>query len=78
MTQYLFCTDRAPLRPAGISSLVRRGAAQGGVGLSGTEGEDTDLDDVEELLTQLTIYVPLTRDEDIPVRMRHHVSGGGS
>lgn len=75
----MFCTDRAPLRPVGMSPLVWRGAAQGGVGLSGTAGEyDTDLDEVEESLTQLTIVVPLTKDEDIPVRMRHHASGGGS
>ena len=61
-----------------MSPLVRRGAAQGGVGSSSTAGEDTDLDEVEESLTQLTISVPLTRDEDIPVRMRHHASGVGS
>ena len=51
----------------------------GGVGPSGTAGEyDTDLDEVEESLTQLTIFVPLTKDEDIPIRMRRHASGGGS
>ena len=62
-----------------MSPLVRRGASQGGASPSGTVGEyDTDLDEVEESLTQLTIYVPLTRDEDIPVRMRRHASGGGS
>ena len=61
-----------------MSSLVRRGATQGGAGPSGTAGEDTDLEKVEESLTQFTIYVPLTRDEDIPVRMRRHASGGGS
>ena len=61
-----------------MSPLVRRGAAQGGAGPSGTAGEDTYLDEVEESLTQLTIFVPLTRDEDIPVRMRRHASGGGS
>ena len=62
-----------------MSSLVWRGVAQGGVGPSGTTGEyDTNLDKVEEFLTQLTIYVPLTRDEDIPVRMHYHASGGGS
>ena len=61
-----------------MSPLVRRGAAQGGAGPSGTAGEDTDLDEVEESLTQLTIFVPLTRDEDIPVCMRRHASGGGS
>ena len=77
LTQYLFCTDRAPLRPAGMSPLVRRGDTHGGVGLSGIAGEDTDLDEVEESLTQLTIFVPLTRDEDIPIRMRRHASGGG-
>ena len=62
-----------------MSPLVRRGASQGGVGPSGTAGEcDTDLDEVEESLTRLTIFVPLTRDEDIPVHMRRHASGGGS
>jgi hypothetical protein len=62
-----------------MSPLVRRGASQGGVGPSGTAGEyDTNLDEVEESLTQLTISVTLTRDEDIPVRMRRHASGGGS
>ena len=61
-----------------MSPLVWRGAAQGGVGLSSTAGEDIDLDEVEESLTQLTIYVPLTRDEDIPIRMHRHASGGGS
>ena len=78
LTQYLFCTDRTPLRPAGMSPLVQRGAAQGGAGPSGTAGEDTDLDEVEESLTQLTIFVPLTTDEDIPIRMCRHASGGGS
>ena len=62
-----------------MSLLVRRGAAHGGAGPSGTTREyDIDLDEVEELLTQLTISVPLTRDEDIPVWMRRHASGGGS
>ena len=62
-----------------MSPLVRRGASQEGAGPSGTAGEyDIDLDEVEESLTQLTISVPLTRDEDIPVWMRHHASGGGS
>ena len=74
----LFCTDRAPLRPAEMSPLVRRGAAQGGVGPSSTAGDDIYLDEVEESLTQLTISIPLTKDEDIPVRMRRHASGGGS
>ena len=62
-----------------MSLLVWRGAAHGGAGPSGTAGDyDIDLDEVEESLTQLTIFVPLTRDEDIPVRMRRHASGGGS
>ena len=61
-----------------MNPLVWRGAAQGGASPSGTTGEDTDLDEVEESLTQLTIFVPLTRDEDIPVRMHRHASGGGS
>lgn len=75
----MFCTDRAPLRPAGMSLLVRRGASQGGVGPSGTAGKyDTDLDEVEESLTQLMITIPLTGDEDIPIHMHRHASGGGS
>ena len=37
-----------------------------------------DLDEVEESLTQLTIFVPLTKDEDIPLCMCHHASGGSS
>jgi hypothetical protein len=80
LTQFsLFCTDRALLRPTGMSPLVRRGAAHGGVGPIGTTGEyDTNLDEVEESLTQLMISVPLTRDEDIPIRMRRHANGGGS
>ena len=61
-----------------MSPLVRRGATQGGAGPSSTTGEDTDLDEVEESLTQLTIGIPLTRDDDIPIRMRCHASGGGS
>ena len=62
-----------------MSLLVRRGVSQGGAGPSSTAGEyDTDLHEVEESLTQLTISVPLTRDEDIPVHMRRHASGGSS
>ena len=62
-----------------MSLLVRRGASQGGASPSGTIGKyDIDLDEVEESLTQLTISIPLTRDEDIPVCMRRHASGGGS
>ena len=61
-----------------MSPLVWRGAAQGGAGPSSTAGEDTDLDEVEESLTQLTIFVPLTRDEDIPIHMHRHASSGSS
>ena len=62
-----------------MSSLTQRGATHAGVGLSGTAGDyDTDLDEVEESLTRLMISVPLTRDEDIPVHMRQHTSGGGN
>ena len=68
-----------PLRLTRMSPLVRRGVSQGGAGLSGTASEyDIDLDEVEESLTQLMISVPLTRDEDIPIRMRRHASGGSS
>ena len=49
------------------------------MGPGGTAGDDeADLDVVEDSLMQLTIYVPLTRDEDIPIRMCRHASGGGS
>ena len=62
-----------------MSSLVQKGASQGGACLSGTIGKyDTNLDEMEESLTQLTISIPLTKDEDIPVCMHHHASGGGS
>lgn len=67
------------LRPAGMSLLTQRGVTHSGAGPSGTVGDyETDLDEVEESLTQLTILVPLTRDEDIPVCMRRHTSGGRS
>ena len=50
-----------------------------GAGSSSTAGDDeTTLDLVEESLMQLTVSVPYTRDEDIPIRMRRHTSGGGS
>ena len=61
-----------------MSPLVWRGASQGGAGPSGTASKDTNLDEVEESLTQLTIGVPLTRDDDIPICMRRHASGGES
>ena len=68
-----------PLRPVTMSSFLQRGVAHGGASLSGTTGDYyTDMDEVEELLTQLTISIPLTRDEDIPVCMRCHANGGGS
>ena len=46
---------------------------------SGTvESEQGDtLDLLEEDLIQLTVLVPYTRDEDIPMRMRRHTDGGG-
>ena len=79
LTQFsLFCIDRAPLRPTDMSPLTRRGTAHVGAGSSGTIADyDTDLDEVEESLTQLTILVPLTRDEDIPIHMCRHTSGSG-
>ena len=62
-----------------MSPLTRRGATHAVAGPSGTASDyDTDLDVVEESLTQLMISVPLTRDEDIPICMRCHTSGGGS
>ena len=36
-----------------------------------------DLDLVEESLMQLTIPIPYTRDEDIPIHMRRHTGSGG-
>lgn len=49
------------------------------VGPSGIAGDDeTALDMVEESLMQLTMSVPYTRHEDIPIRMCRHTSGGGS
>lgn len=51
-TMYLVCIDRASLRPARMSPLVRRGVAHGGAGPSGTAGEyNTNMDEVEESLT---------------------------
>ena len=66
------------MRPTDMSSISWRGAPQTGAGSSNTaRDEEMDLDMVEESLMQLTILIPYTRDEDIPVRMRHHTSGGG-
>ena len=62
-----------------MSSLTRRGEAHLGVGPSGTTSDDeTTLDLVEDSLMQLTVSVSYTRDEDIPIRMHRHTSGGGS
>lgn len=62
-----------------MSPLTRRGATHTGAGLSGIASDDeTTLDLVEESLMQLTVSVPYTRDEDIPLRMRRHTSGGES
>ena len=62
-----------------MSPLTQRGATHSVAGPSGTTGDvDTDLDVVEESLMQLTMSVPCTRDEDIPIRMRRHTNGGGS
>ena len=62
-----------------MSLISQRGAPQTGASPSGTaKDEETDLDLVEESLMQLTIPILYTRDEDTPVRMRHHTSGGGS
>lgn len=62
-----------------MSSLMRRGATHLVAGFSGTAGEDeTTLDLVEESLMQLTMSVPYTRDENIPIRMCRHTSGGRS
>ena len=38
------------------------------------QGDPLDL--VEEDLIQLTVPIPYTWDEDIPLCMRHHTSGG--
>ena len=62
-----------------MSPLSRRGVSQIGPGTSGTARDDEiDLDLVEESLMQLTMLVPYIKDEDIPICMRHHTSGGGS
>ena len=62
-----------------MSLLTRRGAAHSVAGPSGTTGDnETTLDLVEELLMQLTVFVPYTRDEDIPIRMCRHTNGGRS
>ena len=62
-----------------MSPLTWRGVTHSVAGPSGTADDDeTALDMVEELLMQLTVSVPYTRDEDIPIRMRRHTSGGGS
>ena len=62
-----------------MSPLTCRGAVHTGAGPSGTTSDDeTTLDLVEKSLMQLTIPVPYTRDEDIPIQMRRHTSGGGS
>ena len=67
------------MRLADMSPISLKGAPRIGTGPSGTaRDEETDLDLVEEFLMQLTIPIPYTRDEDIPVRMRRHTSGGGS
>ena len=59
-----------------MSPLSRRGASHTGAGPSGTAKDDeTDLHLVKESLMQLTMLVPYTRDEDIPIRMPHHTSG---
>ena len=62
-----------------MSLLTSRGVAHSVAGSSGTAGDDeTALDLVEESLMQLTVLVPYTRDEDIPIHMCHHTSGGRS
>ena len=62
-----------------MSPLTRRGAPHLVAGPSGTTSDDeTDVDVAEESLMQLTMPVPLTRDEDIPICMCHHTSGGRS
>ena len=61
-----------------MSPLTQRCATHSVAGPSGIAGnDDIDLDVVEESLMQLMMLVPLTRDEDIPIRMRCHTSDGG-
>ena len=62
-----------------MSPISRRGVQRIGVEPSGTvESEQGDtLDLLEEDLIQLTVLVPYTRDEDIPMRMRRHTDSGG-
>ena len=62
-----------------MSLISWRGAPQTGIGSSGiSRDEETDLDLVDESLMQLTILIPYTRDEDIPVHMRRHTSSSRS
>jgi hypothetical protein len=66
------------MRPVGMSLISQRRAPWTVIGPSGiTKDEHTDLDMVKEDLMQLTISMPYTREEDIPIRMRHHIVGGG-
>ena len=66
------------MRPTGMSPISWRGAPQTGAGPSDTtRDEQMDLDMVKEDLMHLTVPIPYTRDEDIPIRMHHHTSGGG-
>ena len=61
-----------------MSPISRRGALRIGVGPIGTTGNEhgDPLDLVEEDLIQLTVPIPCTRDEDIPLHMHRHTSGG--
>ena len=60
-----------------MSPLIWRGATHTSAGPSGTAGDDeTTLDLVEESLMQLTVSIPYTKDEDIPIWMCRHTSGG--
>ena len=70
--------EQAPTRLVGMSLISQRGAPWIGTGPSSTaRDKQTDLDMVKEDLTQLTVLIPYTRDEDIPIHMCHHTGGGG-
>lgn len=57
-----------PRQLVGMSLLTWRGATHTGAGPSGTTGDDEiALVLVKESLMQLTVSVPYTRDEDIPL-----------
>lgn len=60
-----------------MSPISCKGALRTGAGPSSmARGDQSDFDLVEKDLIQLTVPILYTRDEDIPIRMRHHTEGG--